>query len=129
MPLLRIVTLLVTLALPSAAAAGDVCLWDGANEIFYALKNLKVPKKNGGAVPVAGHAVSAVSPFAAPVSGTLIRDPFEGTLTLGLTRYSDRCILTASLDETLNGSMGYDCNLDDVNDATVSVDRVDCDTL
>jgi hypothetical protein len=129
MPLLRIVTLLLALSLPAAAAAGDVCLWDDANEVFYTLKNLKVPKKNGDAVPVAGHALSAVSAFAAPVGGALIRDPFEGTLTLGITRYADRCIGTAALDDDLNGTIGYDCNLDDVNDGTVTLERVDCDTL
>jgi hypothetical protein len=129
MPLLRVFALLVTLVLPASAMAGDVCLWDASTEVFYTLKNLKIPKKPGGATPVAGHALVDGLIGAAPVSGTLIRDPFEGTLTLGLTRYGDRCLGTAVLDEELNGSIGYDCDLDDANDIVVSLVRAPCDVF
>lgn len=130
MRLLRTLALLAILAAPTAASAGgDVCLWDATTEVFYTLKNLKVPRRPGDASPVVGHALVDGLIGAAPVSGTLIRDPFEGTLTLGLTRHGDRCLGTAVLDEDLNGTIGYDCDLDDANDIVVSISRVSCDTL
>jgi hypothetical protein len=43
--------------------------------------------------------------------GALIRGPFG----------------TAALDDDLDGTIGYDCNLGDVNDGTFPFERIDCD--
>lgn len=129
MPLVRIVALLAALCLPTPSAASDVCFLDDTNEYAYKLAKLKVPKAANTIVPVAGLAISAVSINAVPVSGSLIRDGNTGGLFLGLTRFGDRCLLYAQLDEDLNGSISSDCNLDDANDGTVELVRIDCAEL
>lgn len=119
---LRIVALISALALPSAAVAGgDVCLYDTTNQAAYILKKLKLPKRSGDAVPVVGYAFHPALIGAAPLTGTLIRDPFEGTLVMGLTRHADRCLATVVLDDDLSGTISYDCDLDDVTDGTSSI--------
>lgn len=127
---LPIAVVALALCWPAAASAGgDVCFLDEANQVAYKLAKLKVPKSANAVAPVAGLAISAVSVNAVPVSGTLIRDGNTGALFLGLTRYGDRCLLFAQLDDALNGTISSDCNLDDVNDGTVELERVACGEL
>lgn len=131
MPLLRIAVLLFALCFATAATAagGDVCLIDSVYESAFVLKRLKVPKRPGDAVPVSGLGFTSTSVSALPLSGTLIRD-VDGDLLLGLTRHFQRCLLGFVLDEeTLTGTVNYDCNLDNSSDTTGSVARVDCATL
>jgi len=129
MPLLRIAVLLLTLCFATAAAAGgDVCLIDSGNEAAFVLKRLKLPKRPGDSVSVSGLGLTGTSATSLPLSGTLIRD-FDGGLFLGLTRHFQRCLIGFVLDETLSGSVSYDCNLDSANDTTGSVASIDCETL
>jgi hypothetical protein len=126
--LAALVTLAASLlALPAPASAGGaVCLWDASNEFLYRFTKLKVPKQDYDVVPVVGLAFSAVSANAVAVSGGLHRDGNTGKLLMGLTRYGDRCLLFAVLEENLSGTLSSDCNLDDANDSTVALARVDC---
>jgi hypothetical protein len=128
MPLLRVAVVLLALGVSTAAAAKDVCLLDSGNEAGFVLKKLKIPKKPGDAVPVSGFGLTSTSASSLPLSGTLIRD-LDGDLLLGLTRHFQRCLLGFVLDENLNGTVSYDCNLDNVNDTVGSVTHVDCDTF
>ena len=126
MPLLRIVSVLLTLALPTASTAAKVCLSDASNELFYEFSKLKVPKKANVATPVVGLAFSATSVNALPLSGALIRDGNTGQLYLGLTRFFQECIVSAVLDDTLTGTISYDCDLDGVNDGSFELSAVSC---
>ena len=122
----RIACLLLALALPTASAAARVCLSDDTNQLFYEFGKLKVPKKAGVATPVVGLAFSATSANALPLSGTLLRDGNTGKLFLGLTRFFQECIVNAVLDDTLNGTISYDCNFDGANDGTSTLSAVSC---
>ena len=126
MSLLRIACVLLALALPSASAAAKVCLSDDTNQLFYEFGKLKVPKKAGVATPVVGLALSATSANALPLSGTLLRDGNTGKLFLGLTRFFQECIVNAVLDDTLNGTVSYDCNFDGANDGTFTLSAASC---
>jgi hypothetical protein len=126
MPLLRIVCVLLALALPTASTAGKVCLADATNEFLYQFGKLKIPKKANVATPVAGLAFSATSINALPLSGTLIRDGSTGKLFLGLTRFFQVCIVSAVLEDTLNGTVSYDCDLDGANDGSFELSVVSC---
>jgi hypothetical protein len=129
MPLLRIAALLATLCFASAAAAGgDVCLVDSGNQTLLVLKRLKVPKRGGEAVPVSGFAYTSTSTTELPLSGTLVRSG-DGDLLLGLTRHFQRCLIGAVLDDTLGGTVSYDCNLDNANDTTGSLVPTSCTSL
>jgi hypothetical protein len=128
MPLLRVAVVLLALGVSTAAAARDFGLLDSGNEAGFVLKKLKIPKKPGDAVPVSGFGLTSTSASSLPLSGTLIRD-LDGDLLLGLTRHFQRCLLGFVLDENLNGTVSYDCNLDNVNDTVGSVTHVDCDTF
>ena len=119
---------LILLLSTAASAGGDVCLIDDVNEAAFILKKLKLPKRAGEAVPVSGLGITGTSASSLPLSGTLIRD-FDGDLFLGLTRHFQRCLLGFVLDESLNGTVSYDCNLDNANDTTGSVALVDCAAL
>jgi hypothetical protein len=126
MPLLRLVSLLWILALPTASTAAKVCLSDATNAFLYEFGKLKVPRKVNVATPVVGLAFSATSANALPLSGALIRDGSTGKLYLGLTRFFQECIVTAVLDDTLNGTVSYDCNLDGANDGSFTLNAVSC---
>jgi hypothetical protein len=130
MPLVRVAVLLLALcfATSAAAAGGDVCRIDEANQTGFLLKRLKLPKRGGDALPVSGFGLTATSASLLPLSGTLLRQP-DGELLLGLTRHFQRCLLGFVLDEGLNGTVSYDCNLDNANDTTGSVSLIDCATL
>jgi hypothetical protein len=121
---IRIAALLLPLALATAASAADVCFYDSTNQAFYRFRNLKVPKKSGDVVPLVGQAFTATSANALPLAGTLIRDANTGNLLLGFTRYFQECIIGAALNETLDGTISYDCNLDGANDGTVALSFV-----
>jgi hypothetical protein len=127
MPLLRIASVLLALTLPATSTAAKlVCLSDNSNQFFYQFSRLKVPKKADAATPVVGLAFSAVSANALPLSGTLIRDGNTGKLYLGFTRFFQECIVNAVLDDTLNGTISYDCNFDGANDGTFALSAVSC---
>jgi hypothetical protein len=111
-----------------AARATDVCLIDEGNEAAFLLKKLKVPKRANEAVPVSGIGITGTSASGLPLSGSLIRD-INGDLLLGLTRHFQRCLIGIVLDESLNGTVSYDCNLDNANDTTGSVAPIDCGLL
>jgi hypothetical protein len=128
MPLLRALAALIFLCSATAASATDVCLIDPVNEAAFVLKKLKVPKRPNDAVPVSGIGITGTSANGLPVSGTLIRD-VNGDLILGLTRHLQRCLIGGVLDESLNGTVSYDCNLDNANDTTGSIALIDCDEL
>lgn len=119
---------LILSASTTASAGGDVCLIDETNEAAFVLKKLKVPKRRGEALPVSGLGLTGTSAGSLPLHGTLIRD-FDGDLLLGLTRHFQRCLLGFVLDETLNGTVSYDCNLDNANDTVGTVEVIDCETL
>jgi hypothetical protein len=122
---LRIVALLSTLAVATAASAGDLCWFDDTNTALYRFKGLKIPKKAGDVVPVVGQAFTAVSVTALPLAGTLVRDESTGNLILGFTRYFQECVIGAVLDpEDLDGTISYDCNLDGANDGSVALSFV-----
>jgi hypothetical protein len=70
--------------------------------------------------------LSATSANALPLSGTLIRDGSTGDLFLGLTRFFQQCIVSAVLDDQLNGTVSYDCNLDGANDGTYDLTATAC---
>jgi hypothetical protein len=122
----RVLSVLLTLAVPAAATAAKVCLTDATNEWFYEFGKLKVPKKPDVATPVVGVVFSPVSVNALPLNGTLMRDGTTGKLYLGLTRYFQQCILSAVLDDTLNGTITYDCNLDGTSDGTFDISASTC---
>lgn len=123
---LALAVLLSILCSSSAAfAGGDVCLQDDANDNVFVLKNLRVPKRPGSALPVAGIGLVAGAPSSWPLSGTVIRD-FDGDVLVGLTRYFDRCLLGLVLDENMNGTVNYDCNLDASTDMTSTVEPIAC---
>jgi hypothetical protein len=126
--MIRIAAFCFTLLFATTAFAGDVCLLDSANQAGFVLKRLRVPKQGGAATPVTGVGLTATSANLLPLSGTLLRES-DDTLLLGLTRHFQRCLIGFVLDETLNGTVSYDCNLDNVNDTTASVTRVACDTF
>ena len=126
MPLLRIASVLLILALPAAASAGKVCLSDDSNMILYQFGNLKVPKKPDTAVPVTGLAFSAISANALPLSGTLVRDRNTGKLFLGMTRFFQECIVQAQLEDDLSGTVHYDCDLDGATESSYALTKVDC---
>jgi hypothetical protein len=126
MPLLRIVCLVLALALPTASAAAKVCLADATNQFLYQFGKLKVPKKADVATPVVGLAFSATSANALPLSGALIRDGSTGKLYLGFTRFFQECIVTAVLEDTLSGTVSYDCNLDGANDGSFELTLASC---
>jgi hypothetical protein len=123
---LRILSVLLLLALPAAATAAKVCLTDATSEQFYEFAKLKVPRKPDVATPVVGLVFSPVSVTALPLSGTLMRDGTTGKLYLGLTRYFQECILNAVLDDTLTGTIAYDCNLDGVSDGSFEIGASSC---
>ena len=123
---LRIVCVLLTLALASASTAAKVCLGDATHEFVYQFGKLKVPKKANVATPVVGLAFSATSVNAMPLSGTLIRDGSTGKLFLGLTRFIQECLLNATLDDALNGTVSYDCDLDGASDGSFELNAVSC---
>jgi hypothetical protein len=95
------------------------------------LKRLRVPKRAGDAVTVAGFGFTTLSGLTPlPLSGTLVRDPAgSGGVRMGLTRAFDRCLLGFNLNASLNGTVNYDCNLDNSSDATNAVSVVDCAEL
>jgi hypothetical protein len=126
MPSLRLVSLLLILALPTASTAAKVCLIDDETDFIYEFGKLKIPKKADVATPAVGLAFSAVSANALPLSGTLLRDSNTGKLILGLTRFFQHCIVTAVLDDTLTGTISYDCNLDGTNDGSHPVSAGSC---
>jgi hypothetical protein len=123
------IALLASILCPSSAAfaGGDVCLLDDANDMIFVLTNPRIPKRSGTALPVSGLGLTPGG-FTWPLSGTLIRD-FDGDLLLGLTRHFDRCLLGFTLDAALNGTVNYDCNLDNSNDMTSAVAAFPCDQL
>jgi hypothetical protein len=123
---LRVAAVLLVLAVPVAASAVEVCLVDDANDFVYVFPKLKPPRKPDSAVAVAGLALSAVSVNALPVSGTLIRDRNTGKLFLGLTRFYQRCLVEAQLEDDLSGSVSYDCNLDGATDGSYVIAPVTC---
>lgn len=124
---LRIAALLLALCLATpAAAGGDVCLIDEANQAGFLLTKPRVPKRGGSSAPVSGLGFTAVSVTPLPLSGALVRN-LDGVLLMGLTRHFQRCLLGFVLDEDWSGTVSYDCNLDDVNDTTGSVTRTDCE--
>lgn len=126
MTLLRLLPVLLALALPTAAAAKKICLGDAANEFLYEFPKLKIPKKADTATPLVGLALSGASVNALPLSGTLIRDGNTGKLYLGLTRFFDSCLVTAVLEDTLEGTISYDCNFDGANDGSHPLTLVSC---
>ena len=126
MLLLRVVSMLLILALPTASTAAKVCLLDASHEVLYQFGKLKVPKKSDIAIPVTGLAFSATSASALPLSGTLIRDGNTGSLLLGLTRFFEECIVNAVLGDTLNGTVSYDCNLDGASEGTFDLTVTTC---
>jgi hypothetical protein len=82
MPLVRIAVLLVTLCFAtSAAAGGDVCLIDEANQTGCLLKRLKA--RGGDAMPSPASASPPRPPACCRWACTLLRQPDE--LLLGLT--------------------------------------------
>jgi hypothetical protein len=123
---IRAALLLAVLALPTPSTAAKVCLSDATNEVFYEFAKLKVPKKGNAAASVVGLAFSATSVNALPVSGTIIRDANTGSLFLGLTRFFQLCLVNAVLDDTLNGTVAYDCNLDGATEGSVTLTAVAC---
>jgi hypothetical protein len=128
---LRNLALLLALGLaaPAAAAAGgDVCLIDEANQAGFLLTKPRVPKRAGSSVPVSGLGFTALSVTALPLSGALVRN-VDGALLMGLTRHFQRCLLGFVLEEDWSGTVSYDCNLDNANDTTGSVTRTDCTTF
>lgn len=129
MTALRIAAWITLLAVAGVAAAGDVCFHDPGAQVFYKFDKWKAPKKNGDAVRVAGWALLNGAILAAPVDGTLTRDLVEGSLTLGLTLYGDRCLATAVLAEDLSGTISYDCNLDDMTDGSYALASISCGDL
>jgi hypothetical protein len=131
LPVRALAVLALALILCSATAAsagGDVCLIDPVNEAAFILKKLKVPKRTNEAVPVSGIGITATSANGLPLSGTLVRDA-NGDLLLGLTRHFQRCLVGFALNESLQGTVSYDCNLDGAADTTASVAPIDCDAL
>jgi hypothetical protein len=135
MPLLRSAVLLVTLCVSTAAAAGGyVCLRDSADgaerNAAFVLRKLRLPRKPGEAVPVSGFWYFGGFPHEheLPLSGTLIRD-LDGHLRLGLTQHFQSCLLAFELDESLVGTVSFDCDFDRVNDKTDPVEPVDCETV
>lgn len=126
MPLLRILPVLLTLVLPAGSTAAKVCLSDATNGFLYEFGKLKVPKKANVATAVVGLAFSATSVNALPLSGTLIRDGSTGRLYLGLTRFFQECIVNVVLEDTLNGTISYDCNLDGASDGSFEISAADC---
>lgn len=126
MPWLRVVAVLLTLALATGATAAKVCLGDATNEWIYEFGKLKVPKKSNAATSVVGLAFSSTSLNALPLSGTLLRDRNTGKLYLGLTRFFQQCLLSAVLDDALNGTISYDCNLDGADDGSFELSPVSC---
>jgi hypothetical protein len=125
---LAIPALAMILCSSTAASAGDVCLLDDVNGAAFILKKVRIPRRPGDAVPVSGIGLTSTASNGLPVSGTLIRD-INGDLFLGLTRHFQRCLIGFVLNESLEGSVSYDCNLDNANDATGSVGRFDCDEI
>jgi hypothetical protein len=123
---LRVSCVLLALALPTASAAGKVCLSDDTNQVFYEFGKLKVPKKADLPAPVVGLALTATSVNALPLSGVLLRDGSTGKLLLGLTRFFQECIVNAVLDDTLNGTVSYDCDFDGANDGTFTLSAASC---
>jgi hypothetical protein len=43
-----------------------------------------------------------------------------------LTRFFQECILNAVLDDTLTGTISYDCDLDGVNDGSFELSAASC---
>ena len=125
MTLLRLAALLLTLGFSTAAVA-DVCLSDATAGVFFQFQKLKIPKKGGTVVPAVGLEFTQTSVNALPLSGTLLRDGNTGKLYLGFTSYFQECIVNAVLDDTLNGTVAYDCNLDGANDGTHDLSVADC---
>jgi hypothetical protein len=120
------VILLATLGTAgSAAAGGDVCLFDEDNNIVFHLQKPKLPKSIGTSTAVVGTAQTSGAPAASPVAGAITRVG-ESDLILGLTRYGPFCLITSSVDSSLAGSFGYDCNLDGANDEISTVSLVEC---
>jgi hypothetical protein len=128
MPLRLALFLALLLCAGAAQAGGDVCLVDDTNDEAFVLKNLRVPKKPGDSVLVSGFGLNAVSATSLPLDGTLVRD-LDSDLLLGLTRHFSRCLIGFVLDANLTGTVFYDCNLDNVNDTSAAVGRVDCGEL
>ena len=126
MALLRLASVLLVLALPAASSAGKIYLSDDTTQVLYQFEKLKVPKKPDSAAPVAGLAFSISSANALPVSGTIIRDGNTGKIFLGLTRFFQECLVQATLDDSLSGSVSYDCNFDGANDGTYVLTLVTC---
>lgn len=111
-----------------AAAGGDMCWFDNTNVALYRFENLKIPKKPGDVVTLAGQATTQISVTALPLYGTLLRDESTGSLVLGFTRTFQTCLIGAVLDpDDLDGTISYDCNLDGANDGSVALSFVpDC---
>jgi hypothetical protein len=61
-----------------------------------------------------------------PLSGTLIRDGGTGRLFLGFTRFFQGCLVSAVLQDDLNGTVSYDCNLDGANDGSYELLLTPC---
>lgn len=123
---LRIAAVLLVLAVPVAASAASVCLVDDANGVAYVFPKLKPPRKPDSAVSVTGLAFSASSVNALPLSGTLIRDQNTGKLFLGLTRFFQKCLVEAQLEDDLSGTVSYDCNFDGATDGSYPIAPVAC---
>src|SRR5215468_7224403 len=122
---LRLSALLLLLCSATAATAADMCWIDKTHEALYRFKNLKIPKKAGDVVPLVGQAFTASSANALPLAGTLIHDANSGNVILGFTIYVQECVVGAVLDpQSLDGTVSYDCNLDGVNDGSVTLSFV-----
>jgi hypothetical protein len=128
---IRFAALLVLLFTSSAAAAADMCWFDGTNSVFYRFQNLKLPKKPGAVTPLHGQAFTQISVTGLPLYGTLLRDEGTGSLILGFTRVFQTCLIGAVLDpDDLDGTISYDCNLDGANDGSVVLSFVpECQLL
>jgi hypothetical protein len=118
--------LLSILSTAAAAAAGDLCMFDTDNEVFYRFVKLKEPKGPTTALPLAGVAEIDGVALPLPVSGTVTRQ--GDALVLGFTRYGVFCVVSGTLElESGDGVLSYDCNLDGVVDETVGIETVSCE--
>ena len=122
---LRVAALLLALGTSSAAAAADMCWYDGTGQFLYRFQNLKLPKKEGTVAPLVGQALSGVSATGLPLYGTVLRDQNTSAVMLTFTRHIQACLVLFVLDpESLDGNVSYDCNFDAANDGTFALDFV-----
>ena len=117
---------LVILFSPLAAnAGGDICLVDFTFGRIFVLTKPRIPKAPGSAAPIAGQMFDAVSLAGVPVAGSVARQTL-GRLNFGLTQHLLPCQMNINTDDSLEGSIQYDCNFDGIYEIESEVAPGDC---